>query len=54
MNENLEKATANGKIIVESTRDDEEKQFIKKTLDSLHQGLSETKSLIEDKKKQVK
>lgn len=54
MNENLEKASANGKIIIDSTRDDDEKQFINKTLDSLQQGLSETKTLIEDKKKQVK
>lgn len=53
MYDNLEKASANGKQIIESSKDDSEKQFINKTLDSLSQGLSETKSLIEDKKKQV-
>lgn len=53
MNENLEKASSNGKLIIENSRDDNEKQFINKTLDSLDQALSETKSQIENKKKQV-
>lgn len=51
--ENLEKASQNGKLIIESNRNDEEKQLISKTLDSLTHELMEAKATIEDRKLQV-
>lgn len=50
VDEKLERASQNGKLIIDSGKNDEEKQFIAKTLDSLSQELAEAKCLIEERK----
>lgn len=50
VDEKLDLASQNGKLIIESSKNDEEKQFIVKTLDSLSHELAEAKCLIEERK----
>lgn len=49
----LEKLTKNGKIIIEKTKDDEEKVLVQKTIDNLTEQLQQVKSWLEEKKSQV-
>lgn len=50
IDEKLDRASQNGKLIIENSKNDEEKQFIAKTLDSLSHELAEAKCLIEERK----
>lgn len=49
----LEKLIKNGKIIIEKTRDDEEKALIQKTIDNLTEQLQQVRTWLEEKKAQV-
>lgn len=49
----LEKLIKNGKIIVEKTRDDGEKDSIQSTIDNLNEQLLQVRAWLEEKKQQI-
>lgn len=49
----LEKLIKNGKIIIEKTRDDEEKTLIQSTINTLTEQLQQVRSWLDEKKQQV-
>nr|XP_022915902.1 nesprin-1 isoform X7 [Onthophagus taurus] len=49
----VEKLTKNGKIIIEKTRDDDEKKLTQSTIDNLADQLKRVRSLLDEKKQQV-
>lgn len=53
ISDRLEKLIKNGKIIMEKTRDDEEKGLIQKTIDNLSEQLQQVRGWLDEKKAQV-
>lgn len=53
VSDRLEKLTKNGKIIVDKSRSDEEKELIRSTVDTLTEQLQQVRSWLEEKKQQV-
>lgn len=49
----LERLTRNGRVIVESTRDDAEKELIEKTVNDLSEQLAQVRSWLDEKKQVV-
>lgn len=49
----LDKLTKNGKIIIDKTRDNEEKAIIQTTIDNLTDQLQQLRSVLDEKKQQV-
>lgn len=49
----LEKLTRNGKIIIEKTRDPDEKEMIQSTINNLTEQLQQVRSWLDEKKQQV-
>lgn len=49
----VEKLTKNGRIIIEKTRDDEEKKLVQSSIDNLTDQLQKIRSLLDEKKQQV-
>ncbi|KAG5889989.1 hypothetical protein JTB14_035905 [Gonioctena quinquepunctata] len=53
MADRLEKLTKNGKVIIEKTKDDEEKAMVKSTVDGLTEQLAQVRSWLDEKRQQV-
>lgn len=53
MNDKLTRAVKYGKEIVEKSKDDEEKEMIPKTIESLVAKMSQVKLWLEEKRNQV-
>lgn len=49
----LEKLIRNGKVIIEKTRDEDEKKLIQSTIDTLTNQMQQVKSWLEEKKQQI-
>lgn len=49
----VEKLTKNGRIIMDKTRDDEEKKLVQSSIDNLTDQLHKIRSLLDEKKQQV-
>lgn len=49
----VEKLTKNGRIIIEKTRDGEEKKLVQSTIDNLTEQLQKIRSLLDEKRQQV-
>lgn len=53
MTDKLEKLIKNGNIIIENTKDDDEKELIKKTIANINEQFGQVKTWLEEKKQQV-
>lgn len=53
MSDKLERTTKNGHTIIENTRDDKEKELIRKTILDLNDQFEQVKSLLDEKKQQI-
>ncbi|XP_057659189.1 muscle-specific protein 300 kDa isoform X4 [Diorhabda carinulata] len=52
-NDRLDKLTRNGRLIIQKTRDNEEKEITQSTINALTEQLSQLKSLLDERKQQV-